>query len=99
LKNDNCNVKPINVKDNEIWASTETPWILQLDKDTLKTLRSENTMDSVGRGAQGWLAHPHYDSEGNLYNFSVKQKPTSRYDVIKIPMRPGSTEKEPFRGA
>ncbi|XP_066933968.1 beta,beta-carotene 15,15'-dioxygenase-like [Clytia hemisphaerica] len=99
LKNDNCNVKPINVKDSEIWASTETPWILQLDKDTLKTLRSENTMDSVGIGAQGWLAHPHYDSEGNLYNFSVKQKPTCRYDVIKIPMRPGSTEKEPFKGA
>lgn len=53
---------------------------------------------SINTGGQGWLAHPHYDREGNLYNFSVKQKPTSRYDVIKIPMRPESTETEPFRG-
>ena len=54
--------------------------------------------NALDTGGQGWLAHPHYDREGNLYNFSVKQKPTSRYDVIKIPMRPESTETEPFKG-
>lgn len=32
-----------------------------------------------------WLAHPHYDKDGNYYVFSTKLKPPFSYQLVKIP--------------
>ena len=38
------------IQDGELWAATETPWMLELDKNTLHTLKKQNALDGVGRG-------------------------------------------------
>jgi len=83
VTNDNTNVNVVKMNDRA-FASTETPWMLEINPKTLETMKEMNATSQLGSATRLWLAHPHYDEDGNYWMFSSNPK-IGHYELIKVP--------------
>lgn len=86
---DNCNVNIVKMK-GENYASTETTRMWKIDKESLDSLDPVDFGKKLS-GPRSWLAHPHYDQDGNYYNISTSYIKRQN-EIYKVP--PAKTEKE-----
>jgi len=83
---DNTNVNIFNLQ-GRIVAATEAPWMTEIDPVTLETIKKVNASNQLDSDMRNWLAHPHYDTNGDLYIFSTKLKPPITIQLIKFPAK------------
>lgn len=70
---------------DELYVTSETNTIHQIDKDTLETL-DEGTMHSKYISVHNATAHPHTDLDGTLFNLgSSVHMGTSHLNIIEFP--------------
>uniref|UniRef100_A0A8C6P6B6 Beta-carotene oxygenase 1 n=1 Tax=Nothobranchius furzeri TaxID=105023 RepID=A0A8C6P6B6_NOTFU len=70
---------------NDYYATSETNYIRKIDPVTLETQDKVDYMKYVPVNLA--TSHPHYDREGNAYNFgtSIAEKGRTKYTLFKVP--------------
>ncbi|XP_039983181.1 beta,beta-carotene 15,15'-dioxygenase isoform X2 [Xiphias gladius] len=70
---------------NDYYATSETNYICKIDPVTLETQEKVDYMKYLPVNLAS--SHPHYDKEGNAYNFgtSVAEKGKTKYILFKVP--------------
>jgi len=86
---DNGNISVITY-DDEVLATSETPLPIIFDKETLKTIGHIAFKDDLD--GQIEPAHPHYDRQGNVYNYLLKYGIKSKYQLFR--MNPKTKKRE-----
>jgi len=88
---DNANISIIKY-DDVIAATTETPLPVVFDPETLETLGKVTYEDDIS--GQIEPAHPHYDEEGNFYNYLLKYSLISEYQIYKAKPHSGVEKRQ-----
>ncbi|RWS11964.1 beta:beta-carotene 9', partial [Dinothrombium tinctorium] len=78
--NDCVNFYPVG---NDLYASTESPFIRTVNPQTLESQALVNVAKYVKIDTQ--TAHPHAESDGTIYNMGSKLGKDGCYNIIKIP--------------
>uniref|UniRef100_A0A3Q4GSZ2 Beta-carotene oxygenase 1 n=1 Tax=Neolamprologus brichardi TaxID=32507 RepID=A0A3Q4GSZ2_NEOBR len=70
---------------NDYYATSETNYISKIDPVTLETLEKVDYLKYLPVNLAS--CHPHYDKEGNAYNFgtSIATKGKTKYVLFKVP--------------
>ncbi|KAL6097998.1 bco1 [Pungitius sinensis] len=70
---------------NDYYATSETNYIRKIDPVTLETQDKVDYMKYLPVNLAS--SHPHYDKEGNAYNFgtSIAEKAKTKYILFKVP--------------
>ncbi|KHN87231.1 Beta,beta-carotene 15,15'-monooxygenase [Toxocara canis] len=79
---DNTLINILQCGDN-IYATTEVPWMHKIDVVTLDSLKRETLKEYVN--VDTVTAHQHYDEEGNIYNIGTKFGRKAKYIFFKTP--------------
>jgi len=76
----------INAVGSDFYCHYESPYIIELDVDTLKTRSRIDLNKAFGALSHG--SHPHFDDEGNMISLSLKPGLKGLYyTVTKIPLK------------
>ncbi|XP_037549749.1 beta,beta-carotene 15,15'-dioxygenase isoform X1 [Nematolebias whitei] len=72
---------------NDYYATSETNYIRKIDPVTLETQDKVDYLKFLPVNLAS--SHPHYDKEGNAYNFgtSIAEKGKTKYTLFKVPAR------------
>ena len=84
--NNAVNVYPIG---DQIYATTESPYIRRIDPQTLETFERHDMSKYLAVGTQ--TAHPHIGNDGSVYNLASKFGSKGTYNVICIPQNANSS--------
>ena len=76
----------INRVGNDFYCHYESPYLIQLDVDSLRTRNRIDLNKAFGAISHG--SHPHFDDEGNMISLSLKPGLAGLYySVDKIPLK------------
>ena len=78
--NDSVNIYPVA---DQLYAATETKFIRRVDPNSLETGEKVDLSKLVAVNMA--TAHPHIDSNGDVYNMGSSFGSASKYQLIKIP--------------
>ncbi|KAK7100696.1 beta,beta-carotene 15,15'-dioxygenase-like [Littorina saxatilis] len=83
---------------DKLYAMTETTLINEVDPQTLLRKTKVDLRDTVAVHIA--TAHPHFDTDGTMYNLGTCFNPTSAYSIVSIPPpQPGVDGAEAFKQA
>ncbi|KAK7493748.1 hypothetical protein BaRGS_00015077 [Batillaria attramentaria] len=91
IKSDNTAINIVEHGD-KLYAMTETTYINEVDRETL--LKKSQT--DLGKVIAVHMAtsHPHFGSDGTMYNLGTSFNPASAYSIVAIPPRDPNAESE-----
>lgn len=84
IKNDNAGVNVFDIQ-GRTYVVSETPWMVEIDPQTLDTIKVISARAKIPCPTSTWLAHPHFDEDGTTLWFNTVHGPNSRYELVAIP--------------
>jgi len=88
MDSDNANVNVYEIQ-GKTYVSTEVPWMFEIDKTTLDTIKKVAARSNLGSQSMSmWLAHPHFEEDGSVWIFNTVQGPYPQFQLINIPPTP-----------
>ncbi|XP_076440805.1 beta,beta-carotene 15,15'-dioxygenase-like [Babylonia areolata] len=83
---------------DKLYAVTDTTVLNEVDPETLKQTATVDLHDTVA--VHMATAHPHFDTDGTMYNLGTSFNPMSAYSIVAIPPKhPDTPDEDVFQKA